>query len=673
MKQSLKTVGKIWIRRPVLLVPTLIFLIWGAVYSFSLSTFGDSVYVPLYTLPAWLDRCLKGSAWVYPVLSFLSYELCTEFLRSDETEAFGNIKGARLKNTLSLCLLLAGILFLFCAFQIGSQWILAAKENAPKAYYGHVGKAVLLYTWLPGLFGAVSGLAFSALELDQALALIAGLSVLFSPVSAEIFPNSIIGFNTDIPAWLAISSYQYHMTSDPLYGIGVEPVHFTLIAFWIVLFAALYFIRKDQRRRPGGRAALIAALCLTVFFGFRFAQRRQQDSFVDLDPFHGLTSSDQWYYSDNEGMEASAGFSLSSVDLKLTIRDRLEAEATLCLKAESVGLTEYAFTLHHGLTVKAVQDAEGKSVPCSREADRLILKPESPTKSFRILYAGRLAQYYTNRQGIVLPGYVAYWPMPGLHRLYDSQLNSVQPVSGLIPVDFHIQLDSPLSAVCSLPQTGEGDYAGVAETATIYGGFFREEVQDGVRVYLPALGKNSFRFSKEESEVAWRELAEKLGTEDLPGPSSLRAIFLMPRRAVSGRSEKTVFAGSCLLQQNSEDVSADSKALAAGYAMAQTRPDSASMTVYNYLARYLSGFRTDNAMNVKRSYLEVLIRYDRGEALSQAEKKQLIQAYDLFQLLLNYRMNEWGEEKLLPILYAYLREENKTVHPVDRRCPDEEP
>ena len=97
------------------------------------------------------------------------------------------------------------------------------------------------------------------------------------------------------------------------------------------------------------------------------------------------------------------------------------------------------------------------------------------------------------------------------------------------------------------------------------------------------------------------------------------------------------------------------------------------MMVYNYLAKYIGGFRTDSAMNVKRSNLEVLIRHDRGEELSKEEQKKLAQAYQLFPVLLNYRMNEWGEEKLLPILYAYLREEKKTVHPVDLLFPEQEP
>ena len=140
----------------------------------------------------------------------------------------------------------------------------------------------------------------------------------------------------------------------------------------------------------------------------------------------------------------------------------------------------------------------------------------------------------------------------------------------------------------------------------------------------------------------------------------------------SGRLEKIVFAGNCLLQQSSPENPADAKALAAGYAMAQTRPDQASMPVYNYLSRYLSGFHSESAMNIKREQLEVLVRHDRGEALSQAEKKQLVKAQELFTLLLNYRMDEWGEEKLLPILYAYLREENKTVHPVDLLFPEQE-
>ncbi|MBO4873404.1 MAG: hypothetical protein J5496_08345 [Lachnospiraceae bacterium] len=605
-------------------------------------------------------------------MAFLSCELCSQFLIGDETEAFGSIKGARLKNSFSVFLLLAAVLFLFGVFQIGSQWILAAAENAPAAYYGHVSKAVLLYTWLPGIFGAVSGIVFSGLGRDLALALIAGLSLLFSPISAQMFSNSLIGFKTDIPAWLAISLYRFHWAGDPLYGVGVETVHFCRIIFWITLFAALYFVRKEQRIRQDGRLALLAAICLTVFFGFRFEQRRQMDSFVDMDPLHGLTNSDQMYYMDQEGAEEAAGFSLAAVDLELEIRDRLEAEATLRLKTDSYGLPSYAFTLYHGLIVKAVQDAEGRNVPYNREADRLILEPESPTESFRISYAGRLAQYYTNRQGIALPGYAAYWPMPGLYRLFDDKLNSVQPVTGLTPVDFHVWLDSPLRVVCSLPQTGKGTYAGTAETVTIYGGFFCEEEQDGVTVYSPALGKNSFRFNGEETEAAWRELAEKLGAEDLPGPSSFSAIFLLPRLVASGRLEKIVFAGNCLLQQSSPENPADAKALAAGYAMAQTRPDQASMPVYNYLSRYLSGFHSESAMNIKREQLEVLVRHDRGEALSQAEKKQLVKAQELFTLLLNYRMDEWGEEKLLPILYAYLREENKTVHPVDLLFPEQE-
>ena len=194
----------------------------------------------------------------------------------------------------------------------------------------------------------------------------------------------------------------------------MEFCRWVLVAFWsLLLFAALlwkYSAAKEHRLRfIAGLAGLLAIAC-----GVRFAFRSNDYVLYKDNRSSSIVNSEYQYRRDREVPPAvPANFTVEQYELDLSIRHNLKAEATLYLSQSDLSL--YQFTLYHGLNVHSVVDEMGEPLDFQRNGDFLDVSSAKPIKAMTISYSGQTWKYFSNEQGIALPGYFPYYPLSLIH------------------------------------------------------------------------------------------------------------------------------------------------------------------------------------------------------------------------------------------------------------------
>ena len=131
--------------------------------------------------------------------------------------------------------------------------------------------------------------------------------------------------------------------------------------------------------------------------------------------------------SSEEREEVSAKFSVEGYQMELKIDRELHADVTVTL-SDAQEQEEYVFTLYRGYHLQTLTDHLGNQLSWEQEGDWIRFSPVvSGTTAFRFSYSGSGDMFYSNRQGIFLPGYFPFYPMPG-EKVVNDGLGFMTPI-----------------------------------------------------------------------------------------------------------------------------------------------------------------------------------------------------------------------------------------------------
>jgi len=357
------------------------------------------------------------------------------------------------------------------------------------SYYLHVLKVYLLNFVLPGLAACMIGylLAEKCKRLKAYLVIFLLALLGLSPVTemttsmaSEFLPDQVGVPICRFLDLLALCPRGLNFEPDYGYGIPMEPYRWQIAFFALFLLAALILLLQWKRLRAVLKGAGILLLAASVAcMGASFA--RGSVVMRDYRP-DGEAMFDQSYYAQHPGKVQAADFRVAEYQMQLRLRDRLEAEVVMALETPAPR-RQYSFTLHHSLKIRAVEDAQtGGALQYERDGDYLDIYPSDPAQvpRIRIVYQGASPIFYTNAQGVRLPGTYAYYPMEGYHKIYDGSYHAT------IAADkrrFDVSVDSSLSLICNLPAVAENHFAGESEGLTLVAGFYQEYNRDGILIW----------------------------------------------------------------------------------------------------------------------------------------------------------------------------------------------
>ncbi|WP_242845705.1 ABC transporter permease [Clostridium novyi] len=299
--------------------------------------------------------------------------------------------------------------------------------------------------------------------------------ILISPISERIPYILYMGYNIDIYSLrepFNILPPNLNWESEYLYGLSIEPYRWNLIAFWIS-FLSFFLILKLSKRKYKSlniTAAILLIFSLGNFYGFT-----KPGSILkkDYNPKY-FTAFDEIYYSDDVQKEEKALFKISEYDMKLNINRKLENDITIHLN-EKEPLKTYKFTLYRNYKIKEVLDKNNETLEYKRDGDYLeVINPtNNKLNKIRIVYSGFSPVFYSNCQGVLLPGYFPYYPMEGYKKIYIKENSKFVPIIRDYNVKFDISLKSNLDIASNLNKHGS-KLSGQAQEVTLMGGFLKE-------------------------------------------------------------------------------------------------------------------------------------------------------------------------------------------------------
>ncbi|WP_223316957.1 MULTISPECIES: hypothetical protein [Clostridium] len=322
--------------------------------------------------------------------------------------------------------------------------------------------------------------------------------------------------------------------------------------------------------------------------------------------------------------------------MKLNINRQLQSDTTIYLD-EKEPLKTYKFTLYRNYKIKKILGKNNKVLEYKRDGDYLeVVNPDNnKLQQIRILYSGYSPVFYSNSQGILLPGYFPYYPMEGYKKIYIKEEGKFVPIIRDYIVNFDISLKSNLDVSSNLNKNDTKFY-GKAQEATLIGGFLKEKhIKDNIFYELSLNGIDTSVILNIDSTL---NLYKKIFSDNYTFDIKSKKIFQSPQVI----SCKVIGNGIVSLKDHIFISESDIKGLALGLIQSNLSQDikkrRISLILFNYLLNK-NAFTSNN--------------------LSEDAPKEVLED-PLFQIefLFVKKINELGEDYVVKNSYKFLIDKN---------------
>lgn len=304
-----------------------------------------------------------------------------------------------------------------------------------------------------------------------------------------------------------------HVSEEAFGGLSVLPYRFCAMFFWVFLSSAIFLWRI--RRKNQAKSALLSGVCLllaVVCFTIVLTPSSRL-IFGSENPGENTARDDLYYrqlyeehYGETDVLDGGARilpdepaepFRITAYDMTFSAVDQLVGEVTMAV--DRGNLDVYGFTLYHGYRVKSIEDQDGNAMDFEQDGDYItVRRGANPVEKITMRYKGYSSVYYTNVQGIDLPGAFAYYPRAGYHLLADSYREMI-PSRLEEMAQFRVRFRTSRKIYSNLEDQGDNCFSGVSNGATFVSGFYEEREIEGITVVMPYLDSEA-----NHEEVQWR-------------------------------------------------------------------------------------------------------------------------------------------------------------------------
>lgn len=478
IKQNLKLFSKtkiIFIPVIILLVCFLGNLVYSC-YSFSLN---NDVLI-------YLKNSIKLCLLSFVILCFTSYEFFYLYKRCYIDEALYSHKNGKtriLTSTVTVLLFIPALEF-FSAFVFNFVIFLSSGMN-DYSYLYHIFSVLFLYVFLGGIIPILLGVFFAQKTKRIVSYALMALIIFLVSSTSDFIPGGLSQV-TKINFWEAKYFLAYILPNDLEwyinhdYGMYAEIYRWNLIIFWISLLSFLFF-KLCQIKKTALKAVLLSLTLLISTFNLvgYFYGGSHIEKGAQLD---SISMSDYLFYTENEQKNQDPDFEVTSYDMDLSIYRQLDAEVSMTLS--DTGLEYYNFTLYHGYNVLKITDIEGNALKYNREGDYVTVIGNGNLQLINIKYSGYSPILYSNYQACSLPGFFAYYPIPGFHKI-TGDYTTYNPIEIKSETEFNIRVDSARQFYSNLDEVKneKNCFVGVTSYPTLFSGFYKSNSSDIYKIY----------------------------------------------------------------------------------------------------------------------------------------------------------------------------------------------
>lgn len=478
IKQNLK----LFFKTKIIFIPVIILLVCFlgnlvySCYSFSLN---NDVLI-------YLKNSIKLCLLSFVILCFTSYEFFYLYKRCYIDEALYSHKNGKtriLTSTVTVLLFIPALEF-FSAFVFNFVIFLSSGMN-DYSYLYHIFSVLFLYVFLGGIIPILLGVFFAQKTKRIVSYALMALIIFLVSSTSDFIPGGLSQV-TKINFWEAKYFLAYILPNDLEwyinhdYGMYAEIYRWNLIIFWISLLSFLFF-KLCQIKKTALKAVLLSLTLLISTFNLvgYFYGGSHIEKGAQLD---SISMSDYLFYTENEQKNQDPDFEVTSYDMDLSIYRQLDAEVSMTLS--DTGLEYYNFTLYHGYNVLKITDIEGNALKYNREGDYVTVIGNGNLQLINIKYSGYSPILYSNYQACSLPGFFAYYPIPGFHKI-TGDYTTYNPIEIKSGTEFNIRVDSARQFYSNLDEVKneKNCFVGVTSYPTLFSGFYKSNSSYIYKIY----------------------------------------------------------------------------------------------------------------------------------------------------------------------------------------------
>lgn len=478
IKQNLK----LFFKTKIIFIPVIILLVCFlgnlvySCYSFSLN---NDVLI-------YLKNSIKLCLLSFVILCFTSYEFFYLYKRCYIDEALYSHKNGKtriLTSTVTVLLFIPALEF-FSAFVFNFVIFLSSGMN-DYSYLYHIFSVLFLYVFLGGIIPILLGVFFAQKTKRIVSYALMALIIFLVSSTSDFIPGGLSQV-TKINFWEAKYFLAYILPNDLEwyinhdYGMYAEIYRWDLIIFWISLLSFLFF-KLCQIKKTALKAVLLSLTLLISTFNLvgYFYGGSHIEKGAQLD---SISMSDYLFYTENEQKNQDPDFEVTSYDMDLSIYRQLDAEVSMTLS--DTGLEYYNFTLYHGYNVLKITDIEGNALKYNREGDYVTVIGNGNLQLVNIKYSGYSPILYSNYQACSLPGFFAYYPIPGFYKI-TGDYTTYNPIDIKSETEFNIRVDSARQFYSNLDEVKneKNCFVGVTSYPTLFSGFYKSNSSDIYKIY----------------------------------------------------------------------------------------------------------------------------------------------------------------------------------------------
>lgn len=478
IKQNLK----LFFKTKIIFIPVIILLVCFlgnlvySCYSFSLNS----------DVLIYLKNSIKLCLLSFVILCFTSYEFFYLYKRCYIDEALYSHKNGKtriLTSTVTVLLFIPALEF-FSAFVFNFVIFLSSGMN-DYSYLYHIFSVLFLYVFLGGIIPILLGVFFAQKTKRIVSYALMALIIFLVSSTSDFIPGGLSQV-TKINFWEAKYFLAYILPNDLEwyinhdYGMYAEIYRWNLIIFWISLLSFLFF-KLCQIKKTALKAVLLSLTLLISTFNLvgYFYGGSHIEKGAQLD---SISMSDYLFYTENEQKNQDPDFEVTLYDMDLSIYRQLDAEVSMTLS--DTGLEYYNFTLYHGYNVLKITDIEGNALKYNREGDYVTVIGNGNLQLINIKYSGYSPILYSNYQACSLPGFFAYYPIPGFYKI-TGDYTTYNPIEIKSETEFNIRVDSARQFYSNLDEVKneKNCFVGVTSYPTLFSGFYKSNSSDIYKIY----------------------------------------------------------------------------------------------------------------------------------------------------------------------------------------------
>lgn len=425
----------------------------------------------------YLKHSQKISIIYFVFFVFISYEYLVKSKNENILECFSVINKGKIKLYFSKLVVLVIMLLIMTLNIMIYNYIAYFVINVNSLSYAyHIFSNNFLNIFLVSFLGMCIGTVTSLyLKRFPAYIIMIFSTVLISPIFESVPYILFMGFEVNIYPFREIFNIlppNLDWAGEKLYGLSVESYRWNLLIFWICFLGSFVLLKLSSKKFK----LLNLLAMILIFFSFaNLYSYTKPGSIVkkDYNPKDSVAS-DQLYYIKDVQKEENVEFNILAYDMDFTIDRQLYSDIKISLD-EKEYLNSYKFTLYRNYKVEKILSKKNEILEFKREGDYLeVFNPTNEKlEEIRILYSGYSPVFYSNSQGVLLPGCFPYYPMEGYKKIYLKQQSVYIPIIRDDNIKFNVSIKSNLDIYSNL-QKENNNFFGEAQAVTLIGGFVEE-------------------------------------------------------------------------------------------------------------------------------------------------------------------------------------------------------